>query len=925
MTEREYQRNVQRLVQKIFVSAEGKSRSRAEMLRLSKQFLRLKETRIRMRHRAGLEGAEVCRMRSDVIDALVRLLWEYSVATIQDEKLRKNLQVSVCAHGGYGRRVMSPGSDLDLTFVFPGNATSIGPAEGALISEFLMFFWDLKLKVGHGARSVGESLRLASTDVETCTAFMELRFLTGQPAPYEELVQRFDKECIKGKEEALLKQRQEDLNARHAKYGNTPFVQEPNVKFGNGGMRDYQSLSWMCRVRLGTTNPKVLLERGYISRQGWNELQRAYNFILRVRNEMHYTERRPEESLTLRLQGQVATHLGYRQKRILQRIEVFMREYYTAARDILQRSSEMMDRFHLQSLDQKKSNPLNFMARRKSSKAEKFDGFSSRNERIFPDDPAIFKDDPHRLMRLFSHTQHRHLRLSPELFQLVQESFSLVTAAFRYNKTIRETFEGILTRKGDVARILRQMHRVGFLGKYIPEFGALTCLVQHEFFHHYTADEHTLRTIDILDELSGAQAKGREFYQSLFREMQQPAILYLALLLHDSGRAANKRTHSDESVTLADAVARRMLIKLERRQLLLFLVDNHLLMYRTATTMNLEDPSVIEEFAQVVRTKENLDALMLLTYADSRGTSDKSWSGYKEGSVRQLYHLTREYLNAPADFMIRASVDLNEVRKALNEQMSASYAEEIEAHVSNMPQAYFNFRPIDSVVSHIRQFREFFLQLVHEEAAAGLMPVMHWTDHPEQSHSELTVACWDRRLLLARISGALAAENVNILSADLYQRTDNLVLDVFHVCTTNFTAVSVKSTRQRVEKAVRDAFLKRSFDFSEAIASRRKVQKEIDEMLAEVPQRVLINNHISPFHTVVELQAVDRLGLLYDVLMAIGKLGHNVTHARINTEKGVALDSIYVQNPAAAKVDSPSDLQQLQQSLETVIFGRSTK
>lgn len=921
MTEREYQRSLQRLIQKTFGTSEDKPRSRSEMLRLSKQFLRLKDTRIRMRHRAGAEGVEICRMRSDVIDALVRVLWAYSVSNVSDVKLREKLVVSVCAHGGYGRRVMSPGSDLDLTFVFPGNAASIGPSEATLISEFLMFFWDLKLKVGHGARSVGESLRLASTDVETCTAFMELRFLAGDSAPFEELVQRFDKECIKGKEEALLKQRQEDLNARHAKYGNTPFVQEPNVKFGNGGMRDYQSLSWMCRVRLGTTNPKVLLDRGYISRQGWNELQRAYNFILRVRNEMHYTERRPEESLTLRLQGQVATHLGYRQKRILQRIEVFMRDYYTAARDILQRSSEMMDRFHLQSLDQKKPNPLNFMARRKVAKTEKFDGFFSRNERIFPEDLKIFQEDPHRMMRLFNHTQQRHLRLSPELFQLVQANFRLVTAPFRYNKTVRETFEGLLNRKGDVARVLRQMHRVGFLGKYIPEFGALTCLVQHEFFHHYTADEHTLRTIDSLDELSGAQAKGREFYQSLFREMQQPAILYLALLMHDAGRAANKRTHSDESVTLADAVARRMQIKGERRQLLLFLVDNHLLMYRTATTMNLEEPQVIEEFAQIIRTKDNLDALMLLTYADSRGTSDKSWSGYKESSVRQLYHLTREYLNAPADFMTRASVDLGAVRKALSEQMSASYADEIEAHVSHMPKAYFNFRATDSIVAHIRQFREFFRQLVNEEAAAGLMPVMHWEDHPEQSHSELTVACWDRRLLLARISGALAAENINILSADLYQRSDDLVLDVFHVCTTNFTAVTAKATRQRVEKAVREAFLKQTFDFSEAIAGRRKVQKGLDEMLAEVPQRAFLNNHISPVHTVLELQAVDRLGLLYDVLMAIGQLGHSVSHARINTEKGVALDSIYIRNSRGLKLERPAELAALQQQLDRVIFN----
>jgi [protein-PII] uridylyltransferase len=208
-----------------------------------------------------------------------------------------------------------------------------------------------------------------------------------------------------------------------------------------------------------------------------------------------------------------------------------------------------------------------------------------------------------------------------------------------------------------------------------------------------------------------------------------------------------------------------------------------------------------------------------------------------------------------------------------------------------MPRSYFNFREPAQIAAHIRQFRQFFIQLTQEDAESGLLPVMTWEDHVEQGYSELTVTCWDRHLLLARISGALAAQGINILSADLYQRGDHLVLDMFRICNTNFAAVTNKSARQRVEQAVRDAFLQQDFDYAAAIASTRKAIPGFDEVMAEIPQRVLLNNEVSPDHTVAELQVVDRLGLLYDIFITIGRLALSVTHARINTEKGVAIDA----------------------------------
>lgn len=927
MTERDYLRHLQRIGEKFFPDGEKRPHPRAEMLRRAKRFLKLKEQRIRQRHRAQFSGAETCRMRSDVIDYLIRELWAEAVAALEPA-VRQNLNVSVVAHGGYGRRVMSPGSDVDLTFMFPGNSGQVSKEVAKLISDFLLFFYDLGFKVGHGARSVGECLALANENMETKTALMEARLLTGQDAAFKEFRSRFDKECMKGREEEFLRLRQEDLTKRHSKFENTPFVQEPHVKNGCGGLRDYQNLIWMTYAKLGTLNPKDLVAGGFISKSGWQEIEKAYAFILRVRNEMHYTERRAQDQLTLRLQGQVASNLGYRHKRILRRIEALMHDYYTATRDILQRSSEIMDRFHLQQLEtaEQRGGLRGFLARNKSKKqTEKFDGFIRKHERIYAEDKSVFKQDPERLMRLFLHTQQRHLRLSPDLFQLLQDNFRLVDQSFRYAKVNRETFETILTQKGDVARVLRQMHRVGFLGKWMPEFGALTNLVQHEFFHLYTADEHTLRTIDRLDELSDPTLPGVKLYQQLFHDLQQPVILYLALLLHDAGRAANKKTHSDESTTLAAAVCRRLQIKGERRRQLLFLVDNHLLMYRTATQKSLEDPAVIEEFAGIVRTKENLDTLLVMTYADSKGTSDKSWTGYKEAAIRQLYHSTLQFMKAPADFMRSLHAPLDELRAAVLKKLGAEFEAEVDAHFKHMPASYFNFREAESVIGHVLQFREFFTKLVTEEKAeAGLLPVMNWVDHPEQGYSDLTVVCWDRHLLLARVAGALAAQSINILSADFFRRGDHLVLDIFRVCTTNFTAVSAKAARQRVEASVKAAFLDPEFNFSKEIAEKRAAASALDAISAELPQRVYLNNHLSPDENVLELQVLDRLGLLHDVFMAVGRLGLGVTHARINTEKGAAIDTIYVQDEQGHKLTDKEKLDELAKAVSAAVLTETS-
>ncbi len=898
----------------------GKQRSNQEMERVIKRFRKIGEERIRMLHRAGGSGVEVCEKRSGMVDLALKYLWEHLTAREEFAAVSKT-PLSLVATGGYGREQMNPSSDVDMLFLFSGNGTNAPEAVGLLVTQFLTMMWDINFKVGDSStRSVGDTIVQANADNQVKTALIEARLVAGDEKPFADLQKRFDKQCMAGQETVFLRLRQADLRERHAKHENTPFVQEPNVKTGCGGLRDYHNLLWTAYAKQRTTRLRDLVKPGLLTPTSLRELTQAHEFLLRTRTEMHFIEKREHDLLTLRLQGTVATNLGYRQKGMLERIEAFMRDYYTHTRNILQRGNELMDRFHLDTLEQEQRGVIGFLARRRAGKQEKFDGFISKNERLYPENEHIFKDDPARMMRIFMHTQQRHLRFSPELYRLMQKNYGLINQTFRYSKAVRESFEAILSCKGDVARVLRQMHRVDFIGRYLPEFGALTCLVQHEFFHRYTADEHTLRTIDKLDDLAGAPRAGMEFYQKLFREMQEPGLLYLALLLHDSGRAANTLTHSDESANLASRVCRRLQIKGERRRLLMFLVDHHLTLFKFATTKNLDDPQVIEEFASIVRNQSFLDALMVMSCADSQGTSEHSWTNWKESLLRQLYSNARRYLDDPTDFTRSMSAPLEVLQSEVMTIVGEDYEKETTAHFTHMPRGYFNFRDAVTVARHLRLFRLFFLKLVEGDAHTGLLPTLEWDERPEQGCSVLNVVCWDRHLLLARIAGALAANNINILSADLFQRTDDVVLDSFRVCTPHFTPITNERTKARVQSMIEKAFQSTQFDFSEPIAENRRTNKGMDDVASELPQRINLNNELSPSHTVLELQAIDRIGLLHDVFMAIGHLGVSVCHARINTEKGVAFDALYLQNNAEQKITDRDLLLKLREGVDRAAF-----
>lgn len=894
--------------------------SPAERIALYKQFLKIEEQRILQLHRSGAGGLEIAKNRAALIDIVLASILK---ASINARKEGVSLPIALVATGGYGRALLNPRSDIDILFLLPRASNKLPQPLQELVQDVLYLLWDVGFKVGHACRSIAECIEQARADQENKTSLMDARLITGDAALFKQFQIRFAKECIDKGQADFFELRRQDLRTRHEKYSRTVFLQEPNVKESCGGMRDYHSIQWVARAKTGSSSLEDLVEKKFLTASAHKEIEEAYDFLHRVRNELHYHTGKATDQLTLQLQGVVATAFNYPQRNILRSTEAFMRDYYRHTRHLYQHTTSLMEAFQIEQETRAESGIRSFLTFRKK-KREEFDGFIARDGRLFPANQEIFKEDPSRLMRLFQHCQVRNLKLSPPLRRLIANHWEDIDRPFRYSKANRQVFQAILERKGEVARILRLMHRIGFLGRYLPEFGALDCLVQHEFFHRYTADEHTLRCIDQLDMLIAENNPRREIYRRLFHEIQDSYALYLALILHDTGRAENVREHIDGSAMLAAKLCNRLQIQGARRSLIMFLVDNHLTFWRTATTRNLDDPEVIAEFAAIVKNTSNLDALMLFTYVDSSGTAPDAWSGWKESLMLQLHKATRRFL---VDGREKYSKKLDADRLALRNEvigiMREDYHPDVDRHFELMPPAAFHFREPPHIVTQVRTVRHF----LQREADSGdpFASCIKWIDHTEMGYTEMVLATRDRPLLLEKVCCALASEQINILSADLFTRRDGIVVNIFRVCTTNFETVSDAGTRKRFLATFEDILAAESYEPERYLKRRVNFLKQRNDHEIPVPVQAYVSNELHPTCTTVEIQALDRIGLLHDLFHTVNHYGLNTAHARICTEKGVAMDTLYITTAGGKKIEDPEILRQLEEHISSLIDRPDTQ
>jgi len=526
------------------------------------------------------------------------------------------------------------------------------------------------------------------------------------------------------------------------------------------------------------------------------------------------------------------------------------------------------------------------------------------------------------LMRVFLHAQQRHLRLHPDLAQLIRSQTHLVDREFLNDEHVRETFLTILEKRGEVGPALRAMHEVNLLGKYIPEFGKLTCLVQHEFYHQYAADEHTLVCIEQLDRIWEAKEPPFKYYEPIFQGLERPGLLYLALLLHDVGKGAKHEQgkHADVGAALALRAARRLNLDEGATGLLKFLVEHHLAMASVSQRRDLDDSGVIRDFSRLVGTPEKLNLLMLLTFADSQGTSDKLWSGFKDSLLWQLHNRSAALLAGGTEFRKANEQARSELRELVRELAPSRISdEEIAAHFDTLPQRYFEIHTAKQIQDDLELAHRFMHRLVAEGNRA-LVPATAWIDERDRGYSLVKVCTWDRAGLFGKIAGTLSANGLNILGAQIFTRNDGIALDTFFVNDARTGALAEREQREKFSELLEKVLTGENVNLHQLIARRTVSQPHYTAYFGErIETHIQLDNTASEGRTLIEIETEDRLGLLHAISQALAELRLDISAARIATERGAALDSFYVREIGGGQVNLESRGPEIETTLRGAI------
>ena len=886
---------------------------------------------LRSRHDQGASGLEVENGRSAIIDSLVSRLFDHAVALYASTRGPTPAAVSMMALGGYGRNELAPWSDIDVMFLYPTKSKPavVEPFQAHLTQEVLYPLWDCGLKVGHSTRKVEEVFVQAKKEIMTMTALLESRYLAGSAALCDSFLLAYRNFYTTDDPKGYILARLEDQSARREKFGNTVFNQEPDIKNGVGGLRDYQNTLWMARVKLGITRMDELAAEGHLSAADVAEFSSAYDFLLRVRNDLHFQSIRPTDMLNLDSQPRVALNLGYTQEALLARVEAFMQDYYRAAQTIFQTSKTVESRLAL-AIGRTSSGarvPIREALKiARLRRSRRVDGFVVRGHELAAESPSVFQDDPVRMVRVFRHCQQLDCTLGFHLAELIRESLPLMPGILD-SPDAGMAFRAILSESGAVFPVLQQMHELGVLGGYIPEFNALTCLVQHEFYHRYTADIHTLNAILELDLIFTEADPIKQKYRNVLHEVEDPALVYLTLLLHDIGKAIGIQNHSESGVRLAGPTMERLGVSKRGQELVSFVIKNHLAMARFWQKRDVDDPKTSASFAELVGDPERLRFLYVHTICDARGTSSALWNSYKDTLHTTLYRNTLERLR------LGSAVDASfeEKRKMTEQELIAKRIpgisdDEIAAHFSLLPDRYFILTDASEITLHIQMVNTLLKSISATDSVGSLRPVVDWKDDLNRSLTVVNVVTWDRAGLFYKLAGAFSVAGLNILGAKVISRTDHIAIDTFYVVEPGRGVVQNAAAQESFAKIIESALMSNADLYPDIIAQAKKIAatrylyaKGGETLHSSFPPTVDVYHEISMQRTIVEVQARDQIGLLYRLAKAISDFGFDITFARIGTERGVAIDTFYIERANHEPVEDPERLLKLRTALSEVI------
>ncbi|CAH7358372.1 PII uridylyltransferase/uridylyl removing enzyme [Vibrio chagasii] len=788
-------------------------------------------------------------LRSEYMDLLLRRLWEHFGFS--------NLpHISLVAVGGYGRGELHPLSDIDILIV---SQKTLPPALGEKVSQFITLLWDLRLEVGHAVRTIAECIDIGIDDLTVATNLQESRLLCGSEDTFQELKLKIHSDSF-WPSETFYKAKIQEQRERHARYHDTTYNLEPDIKSTPGGLRDIHTLSWVARRHFGATSLLEMSKYGFLTDAEYRELVECQDFLWRVRFALHIELRRYDNRLTFAHQAQVAEHLGYTGEGN-RGVEMMMKEFYRTLRRVAELNKMLLKLF-----DQAIINGG------ETEEAEILDNdFQRRGSLIEARKPALFQARPETILDMFIHIANDSSieGVSPPTLR------QLRTARRRLNRFLhtipeaRDKFMSLVRHPNALHKAFSLMHKLGVLSAYLPQWSQIVGQMQFDLFHVYTVDEHSIRLLKHINRFGQIENHDKHpICCEVYPRVQKKELLILAAIFHDIGKGRGGDHSEIGAVEAYSFCIEHGLSKPEAKQVA-WLVQNHLLMSVTAQRRDIYDPDVITEFAKKVRDEESLELLVCLTVADICATNPELWNSWKRTLLAELFHSTQRALRRG----LENPVDVRD-RIRHNQQMASAL----------LRKEGFTAREIEVLWQRFKA--DYFLRHTHKQIAWHCEHLLRLEDPSQplvliskkatRGGTEVFVYCKDQAALFATVVAELDRRNFNVHDAQVMASKDGHVLDTFIVLDQHGKAID-----EARHKAVAKHLTHVLADGRPTKIKTRRTPRNLQHFKVKTLVEFLPTK--SKKRTLMELRALDTPGLLAQVGATFAELGINLHGAKITT------------------------------------------
>ncbi len=805
------------------------------------------------------------------VDSLIK---EY----LSDINLYKN-DLCIVALGGYGRNQLNPYSDIDLMFL------TNNQIDDTVIKNLYDIFYYLGYSCSISTRSLSECVELSKQDDTIKTSLYDSRFLYGSSNFFKQYYNVLINDIINNQQDRFIEAKLQYMKNRYKKYGSTIFVLEPNVKEGVGALRDYHTLIWIGKTLFLAKNMLQMKKQNIISPEDYNKLRNSLYFLWQLRNALHFVTSKKTDILHLDLRDKVAAEIGYEASKRFSAQERLMRKYYYHARYMSRIVKKYINTF----LNREQPSTRFFINNNISL---------SNNTIMYHSDKLDISDTFYMLY----YSALYNANISTATLDKAKKNINANIRKHRKDTELSFIFRNILSLKKPITKTIRIMHETGLIDKYIPEFGNICCLSEYSLYHKYTVDEHSIQALEHLDSLYNFDIPKtflvRMSYLWKNLKPHDRFILRLSVLLHDIGKI-EKNNHEIVGAKLSRQIAKRLKIGKDLESKLVFLIENHLLINKIISSRDLEDPKTLKDFVEIVNSKNKLDLLSLLSYADMKAVNDNVWSSWKESLIETLYEQSTYYFeNKNYDEFIK--INARESKR----RIKLILGEEYENLIEEFPDNIFKDIKIEHAARYIKDIQDTKKSIFIYKTDKG-------TD-------KLLVYYKNEFGLFHKISGVLACFNINIISAKSYNLKNRMIVDIFDVnMLKNYTvnATEIEDMLQSVNKGNTD--LNRCILSKKSVFLSRIEKAKLEIAITHID--IEIDNSVSDLYTTISIHAPDRIGLVYDITGVFMRFKLYVGMFILDTKGTIAVDTFYVVDERFKKIYSTKIINLIKSSLYEVL------